>query len=170
MLAGEQHPVATITAWAMQDEDIRHIWASNLSDSTSDQLLAVIIEQWTVLRGHTLRRTFVEKHKKLVKSKAKGKRSLRKELHRKHDENTTSHDSRNIGTADTSTAYVTTADMDSSTDINSANRQNECLNFPDNHDQETTISTHDWDQFTTDITMHEVDWDQFISIDDYIHS
>ena len=66
--AGEQHPVAA----AMQDEDIRHIWGTNLSDSTSDQILVVIIEEWTVLRGHTLRRTFVEKHKKLVKSKAKG--------------------------------------------------------------------------------------------------
>ncbi len=33
-----------------------------------------------MLRGHSLRKKYVDTHKKLVKGKVKGKRSLRKEL------------------------------------------------------------------------------------------
>lgn len=74
--AGHQQPVTTITALAIQDEDVGQTLASStgISDKVANQLLACIIEEWIVLRGHSLRKTFVERHKKLVKSKALGEK------------------------------------------------------------------------------------------------
>lgn len=89
--AGEKRSVSEITAWAVQDEDIQYIWsmiAFNIpEDSTSMQLLSIIIQEWTILRGHALRKTVLESHKR-NKDSIEGKRSLRKELRRNHDQAT----------------------------------------------------------------------------------
>lgn len=86
--AGVKQPVPAITAWAVQDEDIQYIWsmiAFNIPDAEmSEQLLSVIVQEWTLLRGHTYRKTVLENHKK-GKDVAEGRRSLRKELQRSHE-------------------------------------------------------------------------------------
>lgn len=90
--AGAKQPVAEIATWAVQDEDIQYIWsmiAVNISEEDmSERLLHTIAQEWAVLRGHVYRKKVLEDYKK-SKDAANGKRSLRKELQRSHDQNTT---------------------------------------------------------------------------------
>ena len=65
---------------AMEDEDILYLW-SIIADGFVE-LLKVMVQEWIILRGHSLRSHFMEVHKKATKEATKGKKSLRKELRR----------------------------------------------------------------------------------------
>ena len=86
--AGEERSVASLTATATADSDIQFIWSeiNNIEDEyhhLAQCLLTSIVQEWIILRGHSLRNRFMENYKVLSMTKAKqGKKSLRKELKR----------------------------------------------------------------------------------------
>ena len=74
------------------DVDIQFIW-SIVSDTGEDMdnehaqyLLRCIAEEWVALRGHSLTNHFMEQYKLITSEHIKKKKSLRKELKRKTDE------------------------------------------------------------------------------------
>lgn len=84
---GEEHSVADLTATATKDSDIQFIWSiiSSMEDAdeqAAQHLLTSIVDQWIVLRGHSLRNRFMENYKVLCAQTKAMKRSLRKELQR----------------------------------------------------------------------------------------
>lgn len=90
--SGEEQSVASIVEFAIKDEDITYIWsliaASMINERQFQQLLTVIVNEWVILRGHSLRNVFMERYKRLVSDEKRSKKSLRKELKRKeHEDN-----------------------------------------------------------------------------------
>ena len=79
-IAGEQVSLSVMIDSAMEDEDILYLW-SIIADGFVE-LLKVMVQEWIILRGHSLRSHFMEVHKKATKEATKGKKSLRKELRR----------------------------------------------------------------------------------------
>lgn len=81
---GERLSVGDLTSKTCQNQTIRCIWAliNVIEDKDMAQhLLESIIEEWVVLRGHSLCSYFLEVFKKANKE-TKNKKSLRKELKR----------------------------------------------------------------------------------------
>lgn len=78
--------VASLTSLTTADSDVQYIWSviSTRSEHTQG-LLAAIIQEWIILRGHSLRNSFMEQYKRLV-GETKREKSLRKELKRKSTE------------------------------------------------------------------------------------
>ena len=58
------HYIATAAA---EGEDIKYIWsmmAVSLSEDDGKELLSLIAQEWTVLRGHAYRRAVIDSHKR----------------------------------------------------------------------------------------------------------
>ena len=75
-----------MTSAVASDSDIQFVWSivSNMEDEDdliSQQLLASILKEWVVLRGHSICSHFMEEYK-LLHAQTK-KKSLRRELKRK---------------------------------------------------------------------------------------
>ena len=122
--------MSEIAAWVAKDEDIQYIWsmiAFNIPDTMSEKLLNMIIQEWTVLRGHSYRRTMLEIHKK-NKDSAQGKRSLRKELQREHD----SH-SCTLRPDQVTRSHVTPVDNQDTTFLNQITLENLFTTMEDNN-------------------------------------
>ena len=76
-----------MTSAVASDSDIQFVWSivSNMEDEDdliSQQLLASILKEWVVLRGHSICSHFMEEYKRLH-AQTKKKKSLRRELKRK---------------------------------------------------------------------------------------
>ena len=86
----QEQSASSIAAAAIKDEDASYIWsiiATCLTGEQFQQLLTAIVMEWVVLRGHCLRNVFMETYKRMVSDEKRQKKSLRKELKRKHQEN-----------------------------------------------------------------------------------
>ena len=70
-IAGEQVSLSVMIDSAMEDEDILYLW-SIIADGFVE-LLKVMVQEWIILRGHSLRSHFMEVHKKATKEATKGK-------------------------------------------------------------------------------------------------
>lgn len=91
LLAGEKKTVAELTAATVEDVDIRFIWSvvSNFEEEESEHaqyLLSRIVQEWVVLRGHSLCGHYIEEYKRAVDETKK--KSLRKELKHNEEEST----------------------------------------------------------------------------------
>lgn len=83
-------PIEDIKQAAIEDADILFIWsiiAVYLPQDSAQGLLSKIIEEWIVVRGHSVGKKWMDAHKKEKASGTKGKKSLRKELRKHSDDN-----------------------------------------------------------------------------------
>lgn len=88
--AGEKQSVAELTASTVKVYNIQFIWSvvSNMEEDDDEvqaqHLLSCIVEEWIVLRGHSLCNHYMEQYKRAVEETKK--KSLRKELKRSEKE------------------------------------------------------------------------------------
>ena len=76
-----------ISQVVLKDSDVQFLWAIiavDVSVENEKDLLLAIVQQWVLIRGHSLRHKHMEQHKKTTKGKStkkqqKGKKALRKE-------------------------------------------------------------------------------------------